>query len=119
MIGLSSLIFDPRGALYLYREQLDRTTLGGLHERQRRVTKYKTLDGGVSIVDSGYASGDRSLAVVVVNATSEQVATAVRFSEAYATLTLVTPDGCYRVSPESVQADGANLKINLSFISEA
>ena len=119
MIGLSSLIFDTRGALYLYREQIDKSTVGGLYDRSRRITKYKTLDGGVSVVDNGYAVGDRSLAVNIVAATPEQVATATRLVEIYSTLLLTTPDGAYRVTPDTIQADGSSLKINLSFQSEA
>ena len=119
MIGISARTFDPTGAIYFYRDQLDRTTVAGLHDRSRRVTKYKTLDGGVSVVDRGHAPGDRSLAVGVVEATMEQVHAITALAEAYAQLVLTTPDGAFLVCPESVQADGSTIKINLSFISEA
>lgn len=119
MIGLSSRVFDPAGSIYLYQEQIDRSTVGGMQDRERRSTVYKTLDGGVSIVDSGYAVGDRDLTVVVTNATPAQVATIVALVESYAQLLLTTPDGAFVVAPKSTQADGSSIKINLLFISEA
>ena len=119
MIGLSSLVFDPSGAIYLYRDQVDRTTIGGRFDRSRRVTKYKTLDGGVSVVDMGYAVGDRELALTITNPTLDQIATVTALAETYARLLLVTPDGAFIVSPGSVQGDGSTLKINLSFIQGA
>lgn len=119
MIGLSSRIFDPAGAIYFYQTQVDRSTVGALYDRSRRVTKYKTLNGGVSVVDNGYATGDRALALGITNATPAQVATLVALTEGYAQLVLTTQDGAYLVSPGSVQGDGTSIKINLSFISEA
>lgn len=118
MIGLSSRVFDPDGAIYLYREQIDRSTIGALYDRSRRVTKYKTLDGGVSVVDGGYAVGDRSMVLAIARATPEQAATIVALAESYAQLVLTTPDGAFIVSPEMVRADGTSIKITLSFISE-
>lgn len=119
MIGLSCPAFDALGAIYLYRDQVDASTLGGLFDRQRRTAKYRTLDGGVVVVDTGHCQGDRSLAVTIAGATPEQVATITRLVEKYSMLILSTPQGCYRVSPDSCQGDGSTIKINLSFISEA
>lgn len=119
MIGLSARVFDPLGSIYLYQSQIDASTVGGLYERSRRVTKYKTLDGGVSVVDSGYAVGDRSMVLGITKATPEQAATIVALAESYAQLVLTTPDGAFIVCPEMVRADGTSIKITLSFISEA
>ncbi|MFP5259295.1 MAG: hypothetical protein ACLGQH_09750 [Acidobacteriota bacterium] len=119
MIGLSSIAFDPIGAVYIYQDQIDQSTIGGMFDRQRRTTKYRTLDGGVVIVDAGHSHGDRALAVTINRATSEQVEAITRLVEKYSALLLTTPGGCFRVSPESCAGDGSSIKINLSFISEA
>lgn len=119
MIGLSCPAFDPLGAVYIYRDQIDQSTIGGMFDRQRRTTKYRTLDGGVVVVDAGHSQGDRALAVTVNRATPEQVSAITRLVEKYSALVLTSPGGCFRVSPESCTGDGSSIKINLSFISEA
>lgn len=119
MIGLSAPTFDVTGSIYLFQGQVDAATFAGLFDRKRRTSKYRTLDLGVVVVDAGHSQGDRSLAVTITGATPDQAATITRLVERYAVLLLATPGGCYRVSPESCQGDGTNIKINLSFISEA
>ncbi len=119
MIGLSTPVYDTLGALYLYRSQVDEATVAGLYARERRVSKTRTLDGGVSVVDNGYAAGDRSLALGITLPNADQLAIALRLATKYSTLVLTTPDGAYRVCPASVQSDGSKLTVNLSFIQEA
>lgn len=118
MIGISAPTFDTVGALYLYADQLEQATLAAQFDRQRRTTKYRTLDGGVAVTDQGHAHGDRDLTVAIARATPAQAAAIARLVERYSTLVLSTRHGCYLVSPASCTGDGSTIKLNLSFISE-
>ena len=118
MIGLSSIVFDTLGALYLLREDIGASTIGALHGRDRRISKYRTLDGGVSVIDNGCIPGDRTVLLTVPYPTTSQIETMRRLTERYAVLLLTTPNGAYHVCPEYCLGDGTNFKISLSFIEE-
>lgn len=59
MIGLSTREYHPSGALLI--SELNNGTK--TRDFTRRVSKVKTLDGGVSVTDFGYAVGDRTMTV--------------------------------------------------------
>lgn len=61
MIGLSTKEYHPSGAMLL-SEMMNGTKT---RDFTRRISKVKTLDGGVSVTDFGYAVGDRSMTVAV------------------------------------------------------
>jgi len=60
-IGLASRLHDSNGAVIL--DPLPEDTK--LRENSRRLTRTKTLDGGVVITDSGFSHGDRTFEVAI------------------------------------------------------
>lgn len=61
MIGLSTKEYHPSGALLLAEISNSTKT----RDFTRRISKVKTLDGGVAVTDFGYAVGDRTMTVAV------------------------------------------------------
>ncbi len=62
-IGLASRLYDSAGALMV--DPLPEDTQ--IRENTRRLTRTKTLDGGVVITDSGFSHGDRTFDLVIAS----------------------------------------------------
>ncbi len=60
-IGLASRLYDSAGALMV--DPLPEDTK--IRENSRRLTRTKTLDGGVVISDGGFSHGDRTFDLAV------------------------------------------------------
>lgn len=111
MIGISTRIYDIAGARIFRADPAEeRANIGG----GRRVTRHKTLDGGVAVYDTGYADGDRTLLATEPDADQEAVAFARYIVETYSLVAASLSDGCYLGVPESywIADDGTlNLRI--------
>lgn len=59
MIGLSTTTYDLSGALRIPARA------SNPYQGQRRGTVTATLDGGVSVYDTGYSVGDQTMTVIV------------------------------------------------------
>lgn len=66
----------------------------------RRVSRSKTLDGGVAISDGGYAEGDRTIDIRWVNSTATIHAAISRLLLLYSRLVVSARDGVFLVAPE-------------------
>lgn len=113
-IGISSEVFDLDGALYIYDRQLDQGVGAKNKERDRRVSRTATLDGGVAIYDTGYAAGDRTINVRVPKAPSEIVEFLEYMIETYATIQVMSKEGAFKAVPNrfTMGDDGsANLEL--------
>ena len=96
-LGLAALTFDPEGALLLPWHPDH--NLGGL---QRRVRRTKTLDGGVAVVNRGYAAADRTLNISLENlpdTTRQQIS---RLFKLHNNITISTEEGSFLVVAESL-----------------
>ncbi|SEM55641.1 hypothetical protein SAMN04489760_1222 [Syntrophus gentianae] len=62
-IGLASRLYDSDGALIV--DPLPEDTQ--IRENTRRLTRTKTLDGGVVITDSGFSHGDRTFDLAIAS----------------------------------------------------
>jgi hypothetical protein len=58
VIGISSITADPNGDVLIEPNANTK-----MKANSRRVSRTKTLDGGVVITDSGYTDGDRTLEI--------------------------------------------------------
>lgn len=107
-IGLSTTIFDLGGALYVRGSDLDIGTGMKNRSRFRRVSRTATLDGGVSVYDTGYAVVDRTLIVMVTKASLAVAAFFAYLVSTYNSVTVTTSESAYRGTPmRSYQEDGA------------
>jgi len=64
MITINTSLFNVDGNFILYnRDLVNQAT--GYKDIERRVSRTKTLDGGVYISDNGYAVGDKTIIVTL------------------------------------------------------
>ena len=71
MIGLGTKLFDIDGDFVFYGKDIIIDDMSNMNA-SRRLSKVKTLDGGVFIDDSGYAPGDTDITITVINPPVEQ-----------------------------------------------
>lgn len=90
LIGLAARGYDPRGALLLPHR--DGTTLGDVN---RRVSRVRTLDGGVAVTNRGHSPGDRTITLSFSGMPREVVEQARRMVRLHAFVTVSIPDGCF------------------------
>lgn len=90
LIGLAARGYDPVGAMLVPRRdgaQLD--------DINRRVSRVKTLDGGVSITNRGHSPGDRTVVLSFAGAARADVERARRLVRIHPRVTVSTHDGCF------------------------
>ncbi|WP_301585021.1 hypothetical protein [Halomonas alkaliantarctica] len=89
-IGLAARGYDPSGALLLPHR--DGSTLGDI---SRRVSRVRTLDGGVSVTNRGHSPGDRTITLSFSGMPHALVEQARRMVRLHSFVTVSTPDGCF------------------------
>ena len=89
IISLCSRVFDPDGDMVI---NIDPSSQYG--DTVRRVNRVKTLDGGVSINDTGFAEGDRELKIKAQLSVS-QVEQVNRLQQLYPLLSISTTVGVF------------------------
>jgi hypothetical protein len=97
IIGISTLTVDTSGAVILEPNSNTKTK-----ENSRRVSRTKTLDGGVVITDGGYADGDRTLEIHsnVTKTTWDKIWT---IFENYTLIYVATEDGFFSGAIETAK----------------
>jgi len=94
LIGLAARTFDPEGTLQVpWRDGTQTESL------TRRVNRVRTLDGGVSISDRGYAPGDRTVVVSLVGQPLAMVERARRLLRLHGNVTVSMRDGFFSGTP--------------------
>jgi hypothetical protein len=88
--ALSTLTDDPMGVVHLTLLQESRW-----RDQSRRVTRVKTLDGGVAVADGGYSAGDRTLRLTW-RSRADIDDRVTRMLALYRSIQVSLPDGCYR-----------------------
>jgi hypothetical protein len=94
-VALSSLTFDPLGAIAL--NVRPGQTLG---QTRRRINRIATLDGGAVFNDFGYSEADRTLQLLWKVRNADQEAAIARLVELYARVHVATPNGFYLAAVE-------------------
>lgn len=106
-IGLASQLYNTDGDFILAVLPETQT-----REGLRRVTRRKTLDGGVVITDGGFAHGDRDLSIRIMS--SEALwAKLWTFFQAVLTVTISTDDGCYVASLEKISENNGEIYLSI------
>jgi len=107
MIGIASQLYDAVGSgVFTLRPESKITA------RTRRVSRTKTLDGGVVFTDGGYTDGDRNFTAIVEYEDSSWVL--IRHLLEDCTLVVVSIlEGCYLATLGAASLDKANIKISI------
>jgi len=100
-IILSAITFDALAYLELEYASLD----SGVYDRNRRVTRRRTLDGGVVLDDRGITPGDRDLSFNV-RLSLNQITILNHIWDTHSILHASTAEGLYEVAPETFTLDG-------------
>lgn len=109
MISLASRTFDLNGTFLFYNE--DYETDNELDEASRRVTKTKTLDGGVYINDNGYTASDKTITIVLVNPSKELASGLKRLLQVHGEVTISMNNEVLLCVPESYLLSGGNVRM--------
>ena len=119
-IGISATIFDTSGALYVDGGELSASEALKNNMRERRATRTATLDGGVSVYDTGYAPGDRDMEVRIPVPERELVDFFFYMVETYNLIMITTEDGAFNCIPQRayLDSDGAAV-LNVAITAEA
>ena len=104
-IGISATIFDTSGAMYVDGGALAASEALKNNMRERRATRTATLDGGVSVYDTGYAPGDRDMEVRVSAPERELVDFFFYMVETYNLIMITMEDGAYYGVPQRAYLD--------------
>lgn len=104
-MGLAAKIYDPTGSLYIRGSQIDVGAIARNHARERRVTRTATLDGGVSVYDTGCSVADRELTIKIPVASAALAAFFVYMVETYDTIIVTTNEGAFEGTPIRVYLD--------------
>ena len=116
-IGIASTIFDTSGNLYIEGSSLDPADTLKNNSRERRFSRTATLDGGVSVYDTGYAPGDRDMSVKVSAPAKDIPEFFFYICETYNLILIMTEDGAFTGVPEKAYIDdngAAILKIAIT-----
>ena len=107
-VSLSTPTFDLDG--YVILDVLPSSDVDSL---ERRVSRVRTLDGGVAYDDAGFAHGDRTLNVSWRIRDAAQYEAVRRLVREYSELHVSLSDGCYACSPSRVSRSGTEGRIDL------
>lgn len=106
---ISTQLYDLNGWVYLDRVKLSNSNMRSM---QRRVTRNKTLDGGVYIDDLGYSHGDRTVTISTdVDATIES--TLDNIIQNHALIWLSIADGIYTAAIQSVTKRAGSVSMSI------
>ena len=110
MISLSAPTYDVAGTVLLPWARVNNP-----YDTQRRGSVTATLDGGVSVYDTGYSDADQTLRADIKHP-SRALLISLRYLIAYyAHLVLCCETGCYS-AVASFSASGDTLNLNLRVI---
>lgn len=102
MIGVAAKTYDLDGAWIF---QNDSASVPINRSASRRQSRTATLDGSVSIIDFGYADGDRDI-MIIENYPSREAVDFVKYIlETYSLVNVCTEDGAYSAAPVSHEVD--------------
>lgn len=115
MIGLSSTTFDLQGAILLAGSNLASDVDAG----ERRIAKYKTLNGGVSVYDNGFVAADSKYQVRIRKSDQDTVNTVRHLISNYAIVVVTSLIGAFRAVISSYKYTGGDLVIVIELIESA
>lgn len=109
MISISATTFDITGTVLLPRAWVKNP-----YNVQRRGSVTATLDGGVSVYDTGYSDSDQTFSVSIKTPSKELLIALKYLIAYYAQLTMCCETGCYLVVASfSVTGEILNLQLRV------
>jgi hypothetical protein len=111
MIAIAAEEFAPSGHMLIDGVALEDSI-------PRRITRRRTLDGGVVLIDNGYSHGDRTVTVEWKPRSASELEQAQFIMQTYQTVLAVLPDGVYRSAIESVTPSTTAAQIRLLLTSK-
>ncbi len=107
MIGISTIDYNSSGALII-REATD----SEMKSLSARLSRERTLDGGVVLTHSGVSHGDRTLSVMAAITEAEEEALRTIFEDE-TILQFALPDGFYTGAIERIVTDNGDLSMSV------
>lgn len=109
LIGLASTTYLENGAVMLLMSDDP-----GQRSGARRISRTKTLDGGVSISDSGFSDGDRTLMLRMQTTETLWARLWTLFCNAPA-LTLTCDEGCFLAAARNLTEKKGTITMEIYF----
>jgi len=109
MIGFSAPIADTDGALVVNEDKAQTR----LSNPAARVSRKKTLDGGVYIDHSGVSDGDRTFVIALPEVTEAQYTIIKRLYRNYTSITIACREGVFKGTIERIRFSGARLDVTI------
>lgn len=113
MISITKTTLDTAGAIVIKQYK----TKSNIQDALARVSKATTLDGGVVVVHSGFADGDRK--ILIKTRLSETVANTlwdVFKSETFVNLAII--DGVFNAAISKLQIDNGDIRMTVEIESK-
>lgn len=110
MISICARSFDLLGDFLFTNYYID-VSRGDVDAITRRVTRTKTLDGGVYINDNGYTASDKKVAVTIMHQTRENSLLLRDLVANHGEVTVSRNDEVLLCVPESYNYNGGNVQM--------
>jgi len=113
MIAITKSTFDPGGAIVIrnYKNESE------LRNATARVSKSSTLDGGVVVIHSGFADGDRNMSIEAM--LSQSVSDSLwEIFQTETFVNLAIPDGVFSAAISKLQIDNGDAKMTMEIESK-
>jgi len=112
MIGISTQLYDVEGEFYFYAEDLLTNSLTTA-DVVKRLSKVRTLDGGVFIDDAGYSPGDVDLVVTVRDPSRELYLRLKRVFVYHSFVVVTSAEGNFLCVPFALKMSSGNAELLL------
>jgi hypothetical protein len=117
MIAFSSKDFDLSGHFYFKDGDID-TSYQEHRNITRRVSRTKTLDGGVYISDSGVSVGDKDITILIKQPTELEILTLKTAINLHSNFNVSTNDGNYLTNFVSMKMSAGDITL-LFYVKES
>jgi len=107
MIGISTQVFDIDGSIIINED-----SESNLGDSSARVSRTKTLDGGVYITHSGFTHGDRTFAIKA-DITESQAKTMLHIYRNYKLVNMSVKEGFFEVAIQSCNINNGELSMTI------
>lgn len=111
IVGLSSSTYDLNGSV-----RINALASSDFDTMERRVSRVKTLDGGVVINDGGFAHGDRTITIAWKISSAAEYDAVKYLVETYAQLRVSLRDGVYLCAPYRLSQSAGDGALELLLI---
>ena len=111
-IGLASYSYDADGDIMIVPLHEDTD----IRSAERRLSRVKTLDGGVVITDGGRAAGDRTFSIACQS--EESIWNTLRGIAANSWVTVSTDEACFKGKVQKLSEKNGKITIELMIESD-